>query len=358
LLEEFVADTFRLDVHGLCHKYGRRPSTIKDWRIYARHQGIEVGYGPPNEPGMPPAGIRFYDRRVPSSVSDRRLWELAADANEVLNELRLSQDKAELAIEENLPIGIAFVGDLHIGAVGVDYEAMNDDFGLLAGSDGVYCIGMGDYAHNPQISKRQAEGLYRMVLPKPGHQYRLVKWQFRKLKGRWIALIRGCHDDFDMQISGGDRLEDLCLDLECVNLWHGGLVTIYMPDVTYEILARHKYKYESSLNTTNAQRRAYDVLYPADLIALGHKHFGDMQKVQRGELKQHSVVYLRSGTYLVVDEFGQRIGGFHGEVGVPLAVFYPDEKRIIPFSGPDLQVGLRFLAQERELYRLEKPEGA
>lgn len=56
IVEEFVADTFRLYTHQLAAKYNRAESTIKDWRLWCKRHGHDVGYGE-----LPETDVRVYD---------------------------------------------------------------------------------------------------------------------------------------------------------------------------------------------------------------------------------------------------------------------------------------------------------
>jgi hypothetical protein len=85
--------------------------------------------------------------------------------------------------------------------------------------------------------------------------------------------------------------------------------------------------------------------YSLFVLALAHKHFPDMQMLDRQGQK---VIYIRSGSYKVLDDFGQQIAGYVGKIGVPITVIYPDRHHLVPFS--ELEDGIRFLKAERESY--------
>jgi hypothetical protein len=91
---------------------------------------------------------------------------------------------------------------------------------------------------------------------------------------------------------------------------------------------RHKYKNESSLNTTNAQRNFVNDFGPVDGVIFAHKHFYDMQQLKR---MGQDMIYCRSGGYKLYDEFGQKLAGYEAIYGVPVWIFMPDKKEIMPF---------------------------
>lgn len=142
-------------------------------------------------------------------------------------------------------------------------------------------------------------------------------------------VAHNCHDDWDNKIDDRDFVAELCKVTDSVNLWHGGMINVVVGDETYKIFARHKYKNESGLNTTNAQRNMLNDAGPCDVAALGHKHFPDMQMLDRMDQK---VVYLRNGSYKKYDEFGQKIGGYSGKKSVPCVVLFPDTHKVVPFQ--------------------------
>jgi len=126
--------------------------------------------------------------------------------------------------------------------------------------------------------------------------------------------------------------------VEGVRARRGGVVWIEVGEQRYKWVARHKYKYESSLNTTNAQRNLNMQAGGADVVSLAHKHFVDYHAKQAGGRK---VCYIRCGTYKIWDDYGQAIGGHKGEIGVPIVIFYPDRHKVVGFD--DLEDGLLHL---------------
>jgi hypothetical protein len=161
-----------------------------------------------------------------------------------------------------------------------------------------------------------------------------------ELKNKALALIRGCHDDWDKRSNNIDFVQNLCSKevADCVNLWHGGEINIQLGQEVYKINARHKSAGNSQLNTTNAQRRLLDEKGIADVFAVAHLHYPDLQQIKR---HGRDVVYIRSGSYKIYDEYGQKLNGYEGKEGVPLIIYFPDHHETIPFK--DLQRGIDYL---------------
>jgi hypothetical protein len=281
--------------------------------------------------------ITYEDKKPVPEIDDiNEYYSKLKELNKAIDDLDTKQVKTTITIDETKPIGIAFWGDWHIGARGIDYERFDQDRETIKNTDGLYIIGMGDYKDN-QNALVHPSGVTEMTAV-PGLQDLLVKSFFVELAEKWLAIIRGCHDDWDKRLSDKDFVAMLAEETNSVNLWHGGGITLKLGSQQYKIRARHKYKNESGLNTTNSQRNLLNDFGDADILALAHKHFFDLQETDR--MGRH-VIYLRSGTYKVYDEHGQKLAGYIGKHGVPMVILYPDTKKMVPFK--NLEDGITHL---------------
>jgi hypothetical protein len=287
--------------------------------------------------------IVYKDKKTgdtPETVDE--LWDAMINLQEKMEQVDTKQTSATIEIRQNKPVGIVKWGDLHIGSRGTNYRALRRDMETLQNTDGVYIIGMGDYKDNANAFIHQNE---KESIVRPSLQDKFVIDVFAGLIGKWLAIVAGCHDTWSYKLDDRDCIEYLCSVTGAVNLWHGGELNIQLGGQEYKFRVRHKFQRESQLNTTNAQRALLDTFGVCDEIALAHKHFPDMQMLDRQGQK---VIYIRSGSYKVLDDFGQQIAGYVGKIGVPITVIYPDRHHLVPFS--ELEDGIRFLKAERESY--------
>jgi hypothetical protein len=199
---------------------------------------------------------------------------------------------------------------------------------------------MGDYKDNASALVHQAGT--QDTVASTDLQDRVVQRQFELTADKHIVTIRGCHDDWDKRNGNKDFVQSLCDLTGAINLWHGGIVNLTAGQAEYRIGARHKFKYESSLNTTNSQRNFINENGPCDIVAVAHKHYAEMQHTRRMGAE---TVYLRSGSYKRYDEFGQKIAGYEGVYGVPVVILMPDHKEMIPIR--DLNMAAEMLYKLR-----------
>ena len=288
------------------------------------------------------ADDRWGDFDHPGNLSDSELWDATKTLGAKLVADRTETETIELTLPNEVS-ALAFTGDWHLGNRGTDMEALERDLGILSRTPGLYVVGMGDYYDNYKPnSGRVSEGLLDASLPDPEDQRRLAKYALRKIDDRLVGAVVGCHLDWDRKV-GYDSLRDLLSGLPAnslgrqpAHLGYGGVIKLKVGSETYTGLVRHKYG-GNSTNTTNAQRKAqaeYPVSAEWDFIAFAHFHFPDLQV---HEVAGRDQVWVRSGSYKILDRYGQRLGGYTGIIGTPVIFFHPTEHRMWGWYGPDLK---------------------
>jgi hypothetical protein len=288
-------------------------------------------------------GIEYVDKRpTPTAEDVTNYWDKLKQLNQSITDMDTKQTKTTIRLSGNKPIGIAHWGDWHLGAQGIDYESFERDKADLLSVEGAYFIGMGDYKEN-QKANLIPSGTHEQIAT-TDLQDKLVVNFMSELKSKALALVRGCHDSWDKRMNNYDFVEHLCSKevADCVNLWHGGEINIDLGIESYKINARHKSKGNSGLNTTNAQRRLLDEKGIADVFAVAHLHYPDLQQVPRHD---RDVCYVRSGSIKQYDEHGQQLNGYEGTEGTPLLIYFPDRHEVLPFK--NLQRGLDYLTKLR-----------
>jgi hypothetical protein len=286
--------------------------------------------------------ITFNDRNPsPTSLDVEDLIEKTIALQCSLDNTQIKQTNLSLEIKDNKPIGIAFWSDWHVGSKGTDHLQWKKDVDTISHLNGFYYLGNGDYINLAINDKNQGEHFDELL--KPEQQILLANWAFEKTKKQALGLVRGCHPDRIYTSTGTDIIDEFCNIADCANLWHGAEIKLQIGDIEYIVRIRHKGPNESPINTTNAQRKQLETHGEADIVALAHLHYPDVE--QRPIMGRNDVVLLRSGTYKIGDEFGQKLNGYKGTYGIPIVVLYPKEKRLVPFK--DFDMGVKFLMSER-----------
>src|SRR5690606_15466079 len=117
------------------------------------------------------------------------------------------------------------------------------------------------------------------------------------------------------------------------------------PGAESRLAVRDDFPGRSRINTTNNQRRLFEAVGGADVVVLAHLHFADLQQQSRG--RNERTIWLRSGTYKTgFDDHAARYGFSGGDPSMPMVVFWPNTKRMVPFG--DFKDGLGYLKFLRE----------
>lgn len=285
--------------------------------------------------------ITYEDRPEPTAADIERYWQALKQFDEAASRLDCKRTRTSITIEDDKPIAVCFWGDWHIGARGLDYDQFDADAELIADTEGLYWVGMGDYKDNASALVHAAS-TQESIAP-TDLQDKIVEYKFRQTASNNLANCRGCHDDWDKRNANKDFVQHLCDITGAINLWHGGIINLTVGGVEYRIGARHKYKSESSLNTTNAHRTFINEFGPCDVVALAHKHIIDVQDTQR---MREQTIYIRSGSYKRYDEHGQKLAGYEAIYGVPAVILYPDRKAMIGFR--DVRLAIEMLQKLRQ----------
>jgi predicted transcriptional regulator len=276
--------------------------------------------------------IEYTDKKVYGEADIDNYMQTMKAMQKAQDKLNTKQVKAHITIKDNKPIAIAQWGDWHTGGLGVDYERFERDEETIQNTDGLYWNGLGDYKDN-YVSGIHIGSQYEQII-QPGMQDMAVKRIMQRNAENCIALVRGCHDDWDKKQGDKDFVETMCNvigeergDDGPINLWHGGDLFIQVGDIEYHFKLRHKYKFESSLNPENSMRRIMEMQGPCDVACSAHLH--NPYYLERHLMGEHRIM-ARSGSYKIWDEFGQKIAGYKGKAGVPVIILFPDKKRMIP----------------------------
>lgn len=257
------------------------------------------------------------------------LKEAAKEYQSVTNTSRI----ISVSLPGELPVGICFVGDTHLGNVGVRYDLLERDLELLAGTEGLYGVLMGDIIDNFKPVGKAASGMFGEMA---GPQAQL-HWALNELllpSGKWLALLEGNHDGWDYRSAGISRLPDFAEKLGTPYVSQAGCsMHITVGTQRYVLYAKHDWRGTSALNKGNAARNMYDQ-WPwdrerADLIALAHTHEPHAEIPMRNGLP---VTYLRGGTYKTMDGYAED-KGFRPEWGVPMVILFPMHRCILTFQG-------------------------
>lgn len=291
--------------------------------------------------------------KAPATESDyRRLFDLIKQADQLKQDLSPTQESTEFhAPDDGLPIAIAFTGDWHIGATGVEYDRLEDDLKLIGNTPGLYPVAMGDHIEGVTLASKANSALFNGAFNEMDIQDGVMRMLTDHARGKWVAFMKGNHEGWMTRATGYSISEKQAQYLGAPFFCQGGgTIFAHVGTQRYVIAVTHNAKGNSRVNTSNAQRVTFDV-WPqwenCDVIVCGHLHYNDLHIAPR---KGGRCAYLRSGTAKTKDAYAAD-HGFVPEYGIPIAILMPDAKQVYAWRGDDFLEGVDHLLRLRERYR-------
>jgi len=241
------------------------------------------------------------------------------------------------------PVGIAFVGDPHLGNNGTNIDLVRRDARLMAETDGVYAVNLGDTVDNwgGRLVRLYAENDVSRST-----EQKLARWFLQDSGIRWLLWLLGNHDEMDSGFASylrGMKAPPLPL-VE----WSAKFRVCFPNGREIRIDAAHNHKGSSMWNNLHGQDRASRFDEEADIYIAGHHH--DWGVACKEPYPGRVVHLARARGYKFLDHYAAHHQFAEHQFGSTiLAVIDPREdvavRRIRLF--PDLKEGCEFLTWKR-----------
>ena len=141
--------------------------------------------------------------------------------------------------------------------------------------------------------------------------------------------VKNCHEEFSHDADDFDWTKYLSQKVGAPNLGFGGSVTLTVGSQPYEIMLRHKYRFNSSTNLTATVKRMREQLGDFDIGCISHHHQAAIEQAIMGDGIDR--IFIRPGSFKGADRWARSIG--YSDLGafIPTVVLYPDRRLMIPF---------------------------
>jgi transposase-like protein len=237
--------------HQVAEKCGLSDSTVRRWRKELEEEGVKLpppfkknGEGRVVEvEGLTaedsfPNGLKVIEDRI--KVQDEVLAKVQRRYNQTI---KINDDK---------PIAVAMLSDLHLGGPYVDYRSLKADAQMIAETDGFYAIGGGDYFDN-WIGK--LEWVQRGQAVTFSDEVGMVEWWFDTLREKLLCVVGGNHDFRTKKTAGIDLIARILRNVRC--LWDGDEIKfkLKLGKGEWKVKLRHIWKYKSVMNESHGIER-------------------------------------------------------------------------------------------------------
>lgn len=242
-------------------------------------------------------------------------------------------------IDTELPIGITWFGDPHLGT-STNWERLERDIYLTAKTPGLYGANLGDSSNNwvGRLTR-----LYADESASRHDERKLIRWFLADSGITWLVWLMGNHDEWE---HGAELIRAMDIHGKVPMLdWETRFRLIFKGRKEVRVHAAHDLPGHSIYNPTHSHARAVRFLGSgADLYIAGHRHtFG----IQQFELPEANLcpVMVRAAGYKVGDPHARRNGFPEATQGASvMTIIDPNAGpagRVLAFA--DIEQGARVL---------------
>jgi hypothetical protein len=298
----------------------------------------------------------FTPEFVGTKVQEVKISDLTKQLNEsqrIYQEGRMGQAEGSVRIKTDLPISIAFLGDLHLGSIYTDTDEVMRKIQRVKDTPNMYTIFMSNMIDNAIPSQFPSNMLANGIPPdKQVIMMRSIAMDLNKAGKVLAAITSPCHEGWTYKHTGQDvnALIYGFKERKFPVLENGGLLHLQVGKQQYLGALYHQVgPYESNFNETHALRQLnrLNLKMEADFVAGAHRHVGAAQTVFEGTGEHRKqVAYIRTGTEKgtgkLHDQFSIDRYGSTGEPTGEVLHLWPTDRRIM--TNLDFDTGI--LAQE------------
>jgi len=298
-----------LEKFALCIKSGVAYQSGKNFRLANRAKFVKQTY------------------TIPPDSSWQEQIDILIQLNKLIAVHQKFPTEISLVIPTSLPIGVVIFSDEHIGASGVDLEALKRDWIIAKEEPGLYTIQGGDGYHN--IIQASKVGSSHNQAPIAVQKAIYVN-MLRDNKEKILCMGIGQHNYWTALLEGEDWDAELARRLKIVYTKHYARIILKVGNMIYPILRMHKSQFNSQFNLTHTCKQNQRIHFPeARIVVAEDKHVADMEQYRYND---QECVAIRTGTYAVYDDYAQQ-NGFYGEhVCNPTVILYPNEDKLVGFK--------------------------
>lgn len=241
--------------------------------------------------GEPLDEQEIYDRAVREWHKTERLYR-----RQTSQEIRFKQS----------PIALAFIGDLHLGSPGTDYERAFGEAEIIAKTPRMYAILCGDLLDNFIVPKLMAARMNSAIGIQD--EWTLVRRYLKAIAPKLLASIEGNHERFSFLLAHIDYFKDVLEAIKPAALYDtdDAFIDIQVGNAHFPTRIRHHWRYRSVYNLTHGieQAHRYDGGF---LIGVGaHTHASGV--IRGFNARGENGVAILCGSYKRYDPYAKRLG--------------------------------------------------
>jgi len=263
------------------------------------------------------------------------LIEQAIEQKKIINKVDPRVTALDIDEETDKPVIYIFISDLHVGALGTDYEALRDLIKFLREHSYVKVIFGGDLYDN-FLHFKSLKGANDSVYS-PSVQLEIIALLVEELESRDQLRVLGLGNhgvNREEKAVGYSILKKRVVAVRHKIFEGMGFVNIKVGNEIYRGVISHKGKGHSHINPLHGGMRLARLANLPDFVFYGHEHVpaSGIYVENRRE-----IIVLKGGTYQTRSAYIEREYniGVGGHIRTQMIIFFPDRHKKVFFDCPD-----------------------
>lgn len=290
------------------------------------------------ETGTLEVGVEVVPRAVPSPTPEieddlmeriafgSSTWMAIEGYQQELDKRLIDEFEVTINIDDDEPILIVWLSDLHIGHVSTDMQRLRFDLEKIKATPGAYVIFGGDLLDNV-TSEKSGRGSYHEQITRVDIQRELAEEAVSYLGGdRVLALLLGNHENWSATSNDFDPVRHISEQTGAPYLGAFGYINVGLGNQEYRILCAHQFRSGSNINKTASPKKLMDEMGDADAVFTGHRHDA---AVEHTRVRRFNRFFAQSGTYMKRSNYGRQKSYYDATPEMPGVVLYPDRRKFI-----------------------------
>lgn len=327
--EEWYDLAIRLNIQGLDGEALR-----KRWRRARENGKVDAALASAVEPASPDADLRdapearITGKRAEQLVDRLALWRAAEERFE---RERQAAHEASVRVQrirfDEGPVCMVYIGDLHLGASGVDYPLARRHAEIVRDTPGMYLNIMGDMLDNFVLQWCTKIRMHtETTIPQ---EWDLVRQWLEWTAPKIVTAVSGNHDDWTVSMAGIDYFRDVLAHARPDALYARDDLryTLDVGGAEWTTAHRHKWRGTSIYSTTHGQERSQKWDQDFRVGVGAHTHTGAYYRTFNAGGVEGLAIQVN--TYKVLDQYVRQEGFARSTLNKPVAVIYRDDGQTI-----------------------------
>lgn len=265
------------------------------------------------------------------SLEEIRNASVVAQRLQAAYEESTRQFNLTVNIESDVPVGIVWMSDMHLGSAGVDETRLERDLETIieAGPKMLRVFIGGDSVDNFIVPSLAHVHRDTATLP-PRLQQGYFRGVVERLLPQVVAIGSGNHDAWTQKMAGIDTNLAALAGLPVAYTGEECYIDLRVGFENYVIWRKHRPKGATKLNPTGGVQNHFrwgDRAF--DLGVTEHHHTPHMATFDGHGQRRMAIT---TGSYKTQDEHAREFGHVHGSACAPVTVFFPYRKKILYFD--------------------------